>query len=65
MTERILEEHRRLGQDRMLLQVDAGGLPFAHVARTVEPLGGEVIPAVRDALVTGEAASGRTTGVTR
>lgn len=65
VTEKILEQHRRLGQDRMLLQVDAGGLPFEDIARTVELLGSEVVPAVRAALATSDTASGHTTGATR
>ncbi|WP_431913423.1 LLM class flavin-dependent oxidoreductase [Micromonospora carbonacea] len=65
VTEKILAQHRRLGQHRVLFQVDAGGLPFADVARTVELLGGEVVPAVRAALAAGHADSGQTTGAPR
>ncbi|ROO60561.1 alkanesulfonate monooxygenase SsuD/methylene tetrahydromethanopterin reductase-like flavin-dependent oxidoreductase (luciferase family) [Micromonospora sp. Llam0] len=58
---KIVEQHRVLGQDRVLLQVDSGGLPFADVARTVELLGSDVVPAVRAALAT----TGTTTGAPR
>jgi probable LLM family oxidoreductase len=35
------------GLDRFLAQVDLGGLPYAKVARTIELLASEVLPAVR------------------
>ncbi|WP_281188616.1 LLM class flavin-dependent oxidoreductase [Micromonospora nigra] len=52
VAEKMAEQHRLLGQDRLLLQVDAGGLPFEDVARTIELLGRDVVPAVRAALTT-------------
>ncbi|WP_232533821.1 hypothetical protein [Plantactinospora sp. KBS50] len=58
---KIVEQHRVLGRDRLLLQVDSGSLPFADVARTVELLGSDVVPAVRAALAT----TGTTTGAPR
>jgi hypothetical protein len=35
------------GLDRFLAQLDLGGLPFAKVARAIELLATEVLPAVR------------------
>ncbi|HET6398606.1 MAG TPA: LLM class flavin-dependent oxidoreductase [Candidatus Thermoplasmatota archaeon] len=48
--EKVLWERRLLGIDRLLLQLDWGGVPFPKVCRGVEILGAEVLPAVRKAL---------------
>jgi probable LLM family oxidoreductase len=40
-------ERELLGIDRLLLQMDWGGMPYAKVARSIEILGTEVAPAVR------------------
>ncbi|MHB8633189.1 MAG: LLM class flavin-dependent oxidoreductase [Thermoplasmatota archaeon] len=42
-------ERKLLGIDRLLLQFDFGGIPFAKVKRSVEILGTEVLPEVRRA----------------
>jgi probable LLM family oxidoreductase len=44
---KIRWEKEVLGIDRLLLQMDWGGMPYAKVARAVEILGTEVRPAVR------------------
>ena len=44
---KIRWEREILGIDRLLLQMDFGGMPYAKVARAVEILGTEVAPAVR------------------
>lgn len=48
--EKALWERELLGIDRLLLQMDWGGMPFGKVARSIEILGQEVAPAVRAAL---------------
>ena len=45
---KIRWERETLGMDRLLLNLDWGGVPFEKVARSVEILGTEVAPAVRD-----------------
>ncbi len=45
--EKIRWEREVLGIDRLMLQMDWGGMPYAKVARAVEILGTEVAPAVR------------------
>lgn len=40
-------EREVLGMDRLLLQMDWGGMPYAKVARSIEILGQEVAPALR------------------
>jgi alkanesulfonate monooxygenase SsuD/methylene tetrahydromethanopterin reductase-like flavin-dependent oxidoreductase (luciferase family) len=41
-------EHELFGHDRFLAQLDIGGLPYAKVARAIELLATEVLPAVRN-----------------
>jgi probable LLM family oxidoreductase len=50
VVDKILLEHRLTGNDRLLAQIDIGGLPFRSVARVIELLGTEVAPRVRKAL---------------
>lgn len=45
---KIAWEREILGMDRLLLNVDWGGVPFEQVARTIEILGTEVAPVVRE-----------------
>ena len=45
-------EREVLGMDRLLLQMDWGGMPFAKVKRSVEILGTEVAPVLREAFGT-------------
>jgi probable LLM family oxidoreductase len=47
---KILWERELFGHQRILLQLDWGGMPEAKVARSIEILGTEVAPAVREAL---------------
>ena len=44
---KIRWERDLLGIDRLLLQMDWGGMPYAKVARSIEILGTEVAPAIR------------------
>ncbi len=50
IVDKILYEHEMFGHHRFMAQVDIGGLPFEKVAKTLELLGTEVLPAVRKAL---------------
>lgn len=50
IVDKILYEHELFGHQRFLAQIDIGGLPFAKVARSIELLATEVMPAVRKAL---------------
>ncbi|MFF2092985.1 LLM class flavin-dependent oxidoreductase [Paenibacillus sp. NPDC058174] len=50
IVEKILYQHERIGHNRYLLQLDIGGVPYAKVARSIELLATEVVPAVRRAL---------------
>lgn len=45
--EKIRWQREVLGLDRLLLQMDWGGIPYAKVARAVEILGTEVLPEIR------------------
>lgn len=45
--EKIRWERRILGIDRLLLQMDWGGMPYSLVKRSIEILGTEVAPVVR------------------
>jgi alkanesulfonate monooxygenase SsuD/methylene tetrahydromethanopterin reductase-like flavin-dependent oxidoreductase (luciferase family) len=47
---KALWEREILGIDRLLLQMDWGGMPYAKVARSIEILGTEVAPAIRKAV---------------
>ena len=48
--EKILFQHEIFGHDRCLLKFSVGTLPYAQVTRSIELLGTEVAPAVRQAL---------------
>jgi alkanesulfonate monooxygenase SsuD/methylene tetrahydromethanopterin reductase-like flavin-dependent oxidoreductase (luciferase family) len=50
VTDKILFQHRLFGHDRFLMQMSVGTLPHAQVMRSIELLGTEVAPAVRQAL---------------
>jgi alkanesulfonate monooxygenase SsuD/methylene tetrahydromethanopterin reductase-like flavin-dependent oxidoreductase (luciferase family) len=50
VVEKILAEHELFGHDRLLAQVSIGALPHARAMRAIELFGGEVAPAVREAL---------------
>lgn len=53
VTDRILAVHESLGQQRLLLQMDVGGVPHPELMRSIELLGTEVAPAIRRALPVG------------
>jgi alkanesulfonate monooxygenase SsuD/methylene tetrahydromethanopterin reductase-like flavin-dependent oxidoreductase (luciferase family) len=48
IVDKISWEHELFGHQRYIAQVDIGGQPYAMVARTIELLGGKVLPAVRN-----------------
>jgi alkanesulfonate monooxygenase SsuD/methylene tetrahydromethanopterin reductase-like flavin-dependent oxidoreductase (luciferase family) len=50
VVESILSTHAALGQQRLLLQMDVGGVDHRHLMRSIELFGTEVAPAVRAAL---------------
>jgi probable LLM family oxidoreductase len=52
VTEKILEQHEIFGHDRFLAQLSVGPMPHAELMRSIELLGTEVAPAVRDELAT-------------
>lgn len=47
VVDKIGRQYELFGHDRLLAQVDFGGMSLERVAETVEVLGGEVLPAVR------------------
>lgn len=47
--DKLLHHREMFGLDRFLAQLDLGGLPYAKVARAIELLATEVLPAVRSA----------------
>jgi probable LLM family oxidoreductase len=50
IVEKILFQHEIFGHDRFLMQMSVGTLPHASIMRSIELLGTEVAPAVRQAL---------------
>jgi probable LLM family oxidoreductase len=50
VAEKILMEHELFGHDRFLLQTDVGAMPHEQVMRSIELLGTEVAPRVREGL---------------
>jgi alkanesulfonate monooxygenase SsuD/methylene tetrahydromethanopterin reductase-like flavin-dependent oxidoreductase (luciferase family) len=47
---RLAEFHRVLGHSRQIIQMDLGHMPQGEVLRSIELLGTQVLPMVRDAL---------------
>lgn len=45
--EKILHQHEMFGHKRFMLQMDIGGMPFNHIANTIELLAAKVAPVVR------------------
>ena len=45
--DKLMYERKLFGHDRFLCQIDIGGLPYAKVARSIELLARDVLPAVR------------------
>ncbi|MDQ1287313.1 MAG: hypothetical protein QG622_878 [Actinomycetota bacterium] len=50
VAERILQIHETLRPQRLLIQLDVGGIPHAQLMRSIELFGREVAPAVRAVL---------------
>ena len=50
IVEKILFQHEIFGHDRFLVQFTVGGIPHDGILRSIELLGREVAPAVREAL---------------
>ena len=50
MVEKILFQHELFGHDRFLAQMSVGTMPHEHVMRSIELLGTEVAPLVREEL---------------
>ena len=48
VVEKILYQHELFGHDRFLLQFTIGGIPHDGILRSIELLGREVAPAVRE-----------------
>jgi probable LLM family oxidoreductase len=48
VAEKVLFQHEHFGHQRHLLQMDVGGVPHRDVMRSIELLGTEVAPVVRD-----------------
>jgi probable LLM family oxidoreductase len=56
VVEKILYQHELFGHDRFLVQFAVGSLPHDRMLRSIELLGTEVAPAVRDELARRQAA---------
>jgi probable LLM family oxidoreductase len=50
VVDKVLYQHGIFGHDRFLLQLGVGGVPHEGVLRSIELLGSEVVPAVREKL---------------
>ena len=50
VVEKILFQHEIFGHDRFMLQFTIGGIPHEGILRSIELLGREVVPAVREEL---------------
>ncbi len=50
VAERIIDLHQRLGHSRQILQMDVGGMPHDSFLRSIELLGKEVLPTVREGI---------------
>jgi len=53
VVDKILFQHEIFHHDRFLLQMIGGGMPHAQIMRSIELLGTEVAPAVRQTLARG------------
>ena len=49
IVDKILYERELFGHDRFLAQIDLGGMPYGDVARVIDRLATDVLPAVRKA----------------
>ena len=50
VAEKILAQHEMFGHDRFLAQMSVGTLPHENAMRSIELLGTEVVPLVREGL---------------
>jgi alkanesulfonate monooxygenase SsuD/methylene tetrahydromethanopterin reductase-like flavin-dependent oxidoreductase (luciferase family) len=50
VVEKIVFQHEMFGHDRFMLQFTIGGIPHEGILRSIELLGREVVPAVRERL---------------
>ena len=56
VADKILAQHELFRHDRFLAQMSLGPLPHERVMRSIELLGTEVVPLVREGLAAAEAA---------
>lgn len=47
IVEKILKQHELFGHQRVMLQIDIGGIPFKKIVEGIELLATEVAPVVR------------------
>jgi alkanesulfonate monooxygenase SsuD/methylene tetrahydromethanopterin reductase-like flavin-dependent oxidoreductase (luciferase family) len=47
VVDKLLYQHELFGHQRIMAQIDLGGLPYRQVAQTIELLATEVAPVVR------------------
>jgi alkanesulfonate monooxygenase SsuD/methylene tetrahydromethanopterin reductase-like flavin-dependent oxidoreductase (luciferase family) len=52
IVEKVLFQHELFRHDRFLLQFTVGSMPHAKIMRSIELLGTEVAPAIREAVGT-------------
>ena len=57
MIEKLLFQHEVFGHQRTLIQISVGTLPHEKVMRSIELLGTEVAPAVREEVARRQAAA--------
>ena len=57
VVEKILFQHELFGHDRFMIQFTIGGIPHEGILRSIELLGREVAPRVREALADGGTAT--------
>jgi alkanesulfonate monooxygenase SsuD/methylene tetrahydromethanopterin reductase-like flavin-dependent oxidoreductase (luciferase family) len=50
VVDKILFQHEIFGHDRFMIQFTVGGVPHEGILRSIELLGREVVPAVREQL---------------
>jgi probable LLM family oxidoreductase len=57
VVEKILFQHELFGHDRFMIQFTIGGVPHEGILRSIELLGRDVVPRIREALGRGSAAN--------
>ena len=55
VVEKILFQHEIFGHDRFMVQFTIGGIPHEGILRSIELLGREVAPAVREGIAARQA----------